>query len=128
MTQLPMESSNPVDTSLRKEKMIASVTQNRISGSSSPQSYSPGGPHGALRERLLWANRLLAYDVNESVSVICLRELKEALLAFQASVRVQRVPLGPDMGVSSPSPSSTQAGRRSSGKQSVKTRTRNFKS
>ncbi len=92
----------------------------------SSQLYLVAGPHSQLRTRLAWVNRLLAYDETLSVSVISLRDLNRALSAFQLEVRVQALGQGPDTAASSPSRSSTPTAPRS--RNSIRSRTRNFKS
>ncbi len=129
MTQIPFpELSSPVDASMTAEKKIGSPSPQGSSSSSPLQSYSVGGPHGPLRAQLLWVNRLLAYDENLSVSVISLRELRRALLAFQAEVRL--IPPGqlgqaPAVAVSR-SPSGIRQDYRYG--RNIKRRTRNYKS
>ncbi len=130
MTQLPFPETIPADTSSSSptesetEKMLPTEKE-----AYSPLSYLPSGPHGRMRAELAWVNKLLAYDQNNSVSAISLRELRRALSAFQAEVRVsalgQGVPAGYLAGAM-PSRSSTRTNRRST--ISVKNRTRNFKS
>ncbi len=125
MTQQPLEtSSNPVDTDLRRENVVASANLTPLKDSYS--GYQLSGPHAALRTQLLWVNRLLGYDETLSVSKISLRDLREALSTFQKEVRLllAEVPV-PDVGVTR-SRSMIQTGRPSSGR-SVRTRTRAYK-
>ncbi len=124
MTQLPLpgyKAGAGISPQSGSEKRNESL----LGASSSHPSYLVAGPHSQVRTQLMWVNRLLAYDVNSSVSVISVRELREALSRFQKEVRA--LALGLELGADgSRSRSQTRTGPRS-GSRTVKTRTRNFK-
>ncbi len=127
MTQQPLpESSLGVDTYGESQSGESPIQRESSAASSSRlQSYAVNGPHGRLRTKLLWVNKLLSSDEQSSVSVISLRDLDRALSAFQKEVRVQVLAL-PDFQVdASNRRSSTRTGPRSNN--SVRHRTRNFK-
>ncbi len=126
MAQQPLEESRSlVDIMRARDSEIASKIPPGVSSPSRP--YSVEGPHGQVRTMLMWVNKLLAYDVNGSVSAISVRELRLALIAFQKDVRAQGMALGVVNATategSSRSRSSTPTNRRSS----IKEKTRNFK-
>ncbi len=90
MTQLPLPSSSSrADTPPLSGNVSESEKGSLQDADLSPLLYSPAGPHGRLRAELMWVNKLLASDLKGSVSVISLRELKRALSAFAAEVRIQ---------------------------------------
>ncbi len=129
MTQLPLpESSMVAATSAANEK---SEIEKAPESLRSPQSFLPGGPHGSVRGLLSWVNRLLASDENNFVSVISVRDLRRALLAFQKEVLVQGLEGEVARGYLAAgsrsrfggSPPATQCT-----KSTIKSRTRNYKS
>ncbi len=111
----PQDSRSDADISLEKsQNEIAS--QSPPESSVSPPSYSVVGPHARVRTMLMWVNKLLAYDKNEYVSAISVRELREALLAFQKDVRVMGLRPEEVTAVNSRFPSSTRTSPRSQGR------------
>ncbi len=119
-----------VDSFTGAENVNESEIKKALEGVSSSRPYSVGGPHGRVRQLLAWVNKLLAYDLNESASAISVRELREALLAFQKDVRVQA--LGPILtqadSTGGGTPSQSGASRRATARgNTVRAKTRNFK-
>ncbi len=119
-----------VDSFGASENVNESEIKKALEGASSSRPYSVGGPHGRVRQLLAWVNRLLAYDESESVSGISVRELREALLAFQKDVRVQglggTLTLADSTAGGTPSRSGASARATARG-ETVRAKTRNFK-
>ncbi len=89
MTQEPPQDSKlDADISPANEKEKESLVESSGDGIY-PRYFLPTGPHQRVRAELMWVNKLLAYDQNDSVSGISVRELREALLRFQKDLRVQ---------------------------------------
>ena len=127
MTQLPLpESRMPVGTSLPSEKWSEIEKENLTMPASLPLPYVVRGPHAKCRTALMWVNRLLASDLNESVSGISVRELEKELSRFQKDMRVRAPGLrDPDSSVVS-TPSRT-GGPNPGSRSTLRKRTRNFK-
>ncbi len=126
MVQEPLPESRP-DVELSQEQPGSDVESGSLKNSlTSSLPYSVDGPHARVRQMLMWVNRLLAYDTNDFVSGISVRELREALLRFQKDVRVMARDQEVSMGVSSRFPSSTPTARPSP-RSPIKRATRQFK-
>ncbi len=114
------------DTSRARGKGVESGTLVTSPSPHQSSSVPVSGPHSRVRTRLLWVNKLLAYDESNSVSVISVKDLEAALSRFQQEVRLLPLASGEGPEASSPSRSSIRTGPRSVSR-SVKNRTRNFK-
>ncbi len=105
MCQSPLGLPPDVATSFR-ESLSEEEIQTKLESDAPLRNFSPSlpqflpfGPHSVVRYELMRIGRVLAADDSQMLSRQMVRDLRDALRAFHAAVRVQRFPSESALGV-----------------------------